>query len=99
MKRYLFLLAWISESEGSGYRCTDVDGTEDLYDQFMIDNNDVFAVEIFAPNKDVASAYGYQAAFFENYTANDTCSICIEIADDLKIPDVNKTINLAKYWS
>lgn len=86
MGRYLFLLAW---AEGSDSACGDktrVHERLDLYPEFMKGNEFIFAVDIHAPNKDIATAFGFQAAFHENYTACDSASICIEIDESMKFP-------------
>lgn len=93
MKRYLFLLAWVSgsESEEDNYDpelegSSKVKSQEDLKTEFLNLNEHIFAREIHAPDSVVASALGYKEAFFDNYTAHDSLSICEEIAAGEELP-------------
>lgn len=98
MKRFLFLLAWISGSDGEEDAFgpdehTKVNSQEDLTTEFFGGNETIFAVEIFAPNTTTADALGYKEAFFDNYTCYDTLSICREILPDLLLPAGTQLIN------
>lgn len=83
-KRYLFLLAWASGSEGEedANEKTKVHKQEDLLKQFKQGNDAIFAVEIWAPGYDVAAAVGYREAFQENYTGYDTLSVLESLTDE-----------------
>lgn len=85
--RFLFLLAWMHGSEGaedSGIPDgkTKVHKQGDLLKQFKKDNDNVFAVEVFAPNQDIANAIGCREAFHENFTGYDTLSTTIVLTNE-----------------
>ena len=79
MKKYLFLLAWMDGSDGAGGDPTSVEEQDDLLLEYENGSEYVFALRIEAINEEVASKYGYAAAFHENYTGHDTLSTCLEI--------------------
>jgi hypothetical protein len=78
MKRYLFLLAWLEGSDSAGGDLTGINKTDDLYPQFVAGNDYILAVDIIAPNDEIAMAFGFWTAFRNNYTALDSCSDLIE---------------------
>lgn len=80
--RYLFLLAWCEGSDSASGEETKVHSQEDLIKQYWTNNPHVFAVEVIANNEHIASAFGYQKAFFEGYTANDSVSTIIHMDSD-----------------
>lgn len=92
MKRYLFLLAWIDGSDSACGENTKVHCQEDLTEQFDNGNENVFAVDIHASNADIASAYGYKMAFFNNYTAYDSLSVLVRVNKRLKLKQHVKVI-------
>lgn len=83
-KRFLFLLAWWSGSDGEADNLepgehTRVCKQEDLLIQFKKKNENIFALDIWAPNAEIATALGCKEAFFENFTAHDSVSSLEEI--------------------
>jgi hypothetical protein len=82
MKHYLFLLAWVDGSASAAGVKTKVKNTTDLRVQFDDDNENIFALVINAANDDIASAFGYKEAFFENYYAHDSISVVHELTDE-----------------
>jgi hypothetical protein len=83
-RRFLFLLAWASGSDGEADNLapgeyTRVEKQEDLLIQFEKKNKNIFALEIWASNENIAAALGYKEAFMDNYTAHDSVSSCEEI--------------------
>jgi hypothetical protein len=85
--RFLFLLAWMHGSEGAennGTPETKVNKQEDLIKQFKKGNENVFAVEVFAPSQDIANAIGCREAFHDNFTGYDTLSIIMPLAANEK---------------
>jgi hypothetical protein len=82
-KRFLFLLCWVEGSDSASGDLTSVHSQDDLLPQFKDDNEHIFALYIEAPNEEIASAFGYKRAFFDNYTAHDTVSICDETDTDV----------------
>jgi hypothetical protein len=91
-KRYLFLLAWVDGSDSSSGDETKVYESEDLYPQYAWGNDYVFAVEIWAPSDKIAWALGYQEAFFNNFTAQDSVSDLVEIGLEEDLPFEVKSI-------
>lgn len=79
---FLFLLAWVDGSDSAGGESTKVHEQSDLYLQFKQKNEHVFALIIKAPNATVAKAFGYSTAFFNDYTAHDSVSICMNISNE-----------------
>jgi len=83
-KRFLFLLAWASGSDGEADNLepgehTRVEKQSDLREQFDKGNENILALEIWASNEEIAAAFGYKEAFMNNYTAHDSVSSCEEI--------------------
>jgi hypothetical protein len=79
MNRYLFLISWIS---GSPSNCGEENGIEsytDLFPEFEKGNQSVFAVEIIAPNPEIAGAFGLAEAFDNNYYETDSASTLMEL--------------------
>jgi len=93
-KRYLFLLAWVSGSEGACGEETHIYESDDLYPQYTLGSDNIFAVEIWAPSDKIAWALGYQEAFFNNFTANDSVSDLVEIDLDEEVLFEVKSIAL-----
>ena len=85
MKRYLFLLAWMHGSDSASDDPTNVYSQDDLRKQFDLGNEYIFAVDIHASSADIAAAYGYKLAFFNNYMAYDSLSVLIRINKRLKL--------------
>ena len=94
MKRYLFLLAWVEGSDSASGDYTNVHSQEDLHSEFMKGNEFIFAVDIHAPNDEIACAFGYAEAFYDNYTAADSTSTCLEVNETDTFPSHVKTINV-----
>ncbi len=92
--RYLFLLAWVDSSDGACSEETHIYESDDLYPQYTQGNDHIFAVEIWAPSDKIAWALGYQEAFFDNFTAQDTVSDLVEIGQDEELPFEVKSIAL-----
>lgn len=90
MKKYLFLVAWFESSEGAGGDPTGVHRQDDLLPEYCKGNEHVFALRIEAINEEVASKYGYAAAFHKNYTGYDSTSNIFEI-DGVEVPDNEET--------
>lgn len=90
MKKYLFLLAWVQDSEGASGDDTNVNTADDLLPEYKLGSEYVFAYRIIAPNSQVAGHYGYAKAFHENYTGYDTVSTYMEI-DGVDVPDNEET--------
>ena len=89
-RRFLFLLAWVSESDGNCGEVNDVNSQDDLRHQFDLGNTAVMAVDILLPDygsrtEDIAAALGYAKAFDANYTAYDTVSMIEEIDLDTEL--------------
>lgn len=79
MKRYLFLIAWMDGSDGACGAHTGIHSQNDLHPQYEADNEDVTGWEIEADNPEVAYDKGYRKAFFENFTAQDTFTVVIDL--------------------
>lgn len=95
MHRFLFLLSWIdgSPSDDEG---TCISSQEELMPAYLEGNPFVFAVEIQVPmggnEEEIASKWGYTEAFHNNYTAEDSVSICESLSSDFQHPLPIKTI-------
>jgi hypothetical protein len=104
MKRFLFLIGWIHGSdtaEGMGVE-TKLRRYSDLLPQFKKGNKNVFAVEVRAPNEDMACTIGYREAFFADYTSFDSVSNIIPLKDDYKYPakcHIAKTVVMEMFTS
>lgn len=83
-KRFLFLLAYIDNSP-SVCGPTGVFTQEDLFTQYEKGNQNIFAVEVRAPNKGTAIAFGRSRAFEEYWSVQDTVSNAWEIDKDYKV--------------
>lgn len=81
-KRYLFLVAWVEGSDTASGELTQVNDQSDLVPQFLTGNQHVMAVEVFAPNEEIAYAFGCKEAFDNNYTGHDSVSMVVEIGTD-----------------
>lgn len=92
MNRYLFLLAWVEGSDSASGEETKVHSQDDLYPQLMAGNEHIFAVEVRCSREDIAAAYGYREAFFDNYTAHDSVSEVQELEDNWVSPETLKCI-------
>jgi hypothetical protein len=83
-KRFLFLVSWVHGSpaaEELGDE-TNVHDTETLLSEYKEGNESVLALEVFAPNSDVAEAIGWRHAIQEDagaFTLNDTVSLVKEL--------------------
>lgn len=92
MKKFLFLLAWIhgspSDEEGTKVRVH-----ADLKTQYILGNKNILAAEIHADSEEIAGAFGYRLAFFNNYTAEDSFSDIMEIDGDFVHPYNIRVIN------
>ena len=77
-KRFVFLLAWVSGSDSACGEDTKINSQDDLMKEFLNRNPNIFAVEIYAENEEIAYAFGCKEAFFDNFTAHDSVSICEE---------------------
>ena len=73
--KYMFLLAYVSGSEGNCEEDNNITCSDDLIEEYKAGNPAIFAKEYYAFSEEEALAYGYRDAFFENYTAHDTVSI------------------------
>lgn len=95
MKKYLFLLAWIHGSPSDndqGVHVSKVRRQADLKTQYLLGNNSILSAEIHADSEEIAAAFGYRLAFFNNYTAEYTFSDTIEIDDSFSHPSRVKVI-------
>lgn len=79
MKKWLFLIAWMAHSDGACGKNTGVNTANDLYPQYQAGNEDVTGWEIEAPDSETAYDKGYRKAFFDNFTAQDTFTIVIDL--------------------
>lgn len=102
-KRFLFLVAWVEGTESAAFMDagdTNVHENEDLLTEYKDGNESVLAVEIFAPNSDVAAAIGWRHAITEeagSYTLDDTLSDVIEIGADEKLVPVENGIEMRRF--
>jgi hypothetical protein len=98
MKTYLFLLSWIENSDSASGEKTLVHSQDDLVKQFWDENEHIFAVVLKVPSgveeKETASKWGYAEAFFNNYTAYDSVSLCNEIPNNTEFPFEIKTVHI-----
>lgn len=85
MHKYLFLLAWMDGSPGADEE-THVHDQADLLPQFLAGNEAIFALTIevgsnIVQHARVATAIGQSEAWSENFTGEDTLSVC-ELLDE-----------------
>jgi hypothetical protein len=96
MNTYLYLLAWVSGSDGACGEDNNIHSQDDLLPQYLACNVDVFAIKINIPfadrGKTIACKYGDSAAFHNGYTSNDTTSICISVDADFRFPGYVKEV-------
>lgn len=79
MKTFLFLLAWCEGSDSCDDD-TNVRSQSDLMPEYLKGNEAIFALEIKGDiTVETAQKWGYTEAFFNNYTAHDSVSECVEI--------------------
>lgn len=75
MNRYLFLIAWFEGSDS-------LEAENDLLPRFEAGETEMFSVLVMAPSLHVATAYGCERAFHENFTGFNTVSDCFKLAED-----------------
>lgn len=80
--QYLFLTAWVEGSDSASGEMTGVNDQADLLVQYWLNNEHIFAVVIIANSIEVAEVYGRAQAWSSNYTAHDTVSNVVELADN-----------------
>ncbi len=89
MNKYLFMIAWIEDSDSAfdnGNEYKKIRSPEDLFPQFEADNTAVFSVLVTAPNEMVAIAFGTHKALHSNYTGYDSVSDCVKLEPGYVMP-------------
>lgn len=95
MIRYLFLTAWVENSDSASGDPTSVHDSMDLWPQYQKGNPYVFAVEIQgAMSEQQAIVYGRAEAWHDNYTAHDAVSDVVTLTHDYQHPNPVKVITV-----
>lgn len=82
MKKYRFYIAWMDGSDGAGGGATGIHTQDDLIPEYSKGNDNVNTWDFECENEEMAYLLGFNKAFFENWTAQDTFSIVQEIDNE-----------------
>jgi hypothetical protein len=82
VRKYRFYIAWLQDSDGGCGDETNIFQSEDLIPEYNNGNGHVSCTEIEANTLEQAYDKGYRWAFFENFTAKDTVTVCEMVAED-----------------